>query len=125
MSLTGDGLLLVLAVFAMFFTILQMRRRHILIGLVAFIMWFSMGMWLFYGDSPMLSLGEVWVDILAWGFTIMAFVPLVFQLDIEIIHEHKGKRWTKYGEEPTIKGPSSYEAYRDKLFQKTRGRRRR
>jgi hypothetical protein len=107
---------------AMFFTWFSRRVQNILIGLVTFMLWFSLGMWLFFSSSPPLAVGEAWVDVLAWAFVILAFLPLLFQMDVEIKHEEKGKSWTRYGQPPERKGPSAYEEYREKLFARTRRR---
>jgi len=79
-------------------------------------------MWYFFGADPLLPLGELANDIIAWAFFILMFVPLLFQMNVEIRHEVRGKRWTRYGQPPEEKGPSEYEAYRDMLYNRTRRR---
>jgi len=123
MTIDGNYFFLGMIFLATFFTWFSSRRQSMLISVVTFTIWFSMGMWLFFSSSPPLTVGEPWVDILAWGFVIMAFVPFLLQMDVEIRHEQRGKSWTKYGAPPEEKGPSAYEDYRTKLFNRTRGRR--
>lgn len=121
MTISGDVLffgLMILAVILMF-----NARRGLLYAFSAFFIWFALGYWMFFSSSPPLTLGEGWADILVYVFFILLpFGSLLGMMNTEIQHEKDGKRWTKYGEEPKIKGPSGYEAYRDKLFAKTRKR---
>ena len=125
MSVTGDALFIGLILLGAFFTMFSMRRPNILLALIVFTIWFSMGMWLFFSDSAPIGVGETWKDIFAWCFVMLSFLPWVFQMDVEIKHEKQGKQWTRYGQPPEEKGPTEYEKYREKLFMHTRGGRRR
>lgn len=111
-----------LIIMAMFFTWFSGRRSNILIAFAAFLLWFSTGMWLFFSTAPPLTLGEPWTDLLAWFFVIMAFVPWLLQMNVEIRHEAEGHSWSSFGKEPERKTPSEYEDYRDKLYNRTRRR---
>lgn len=96
----GSMLLLGFLGLACFFTWFSHKRRDILISTVAFLLWFGTGMWLFFsGDAPF-NLTESYVQILAWVFVIMAFVPILMQMNTEIRHERKGRSWTEYGRKP-------------------------
>jgi len=123
MGLTGDGLFIGLLMMGSIFMMFSMKRRNILLAFVTFTVWFAMGMWLFFSNQPPIGFGETWKDILGWGFLIIAFLPWIFQIDVEIRHEMKGHSWTTWGEEPK-RTTSEYEHYRDQLFMRTRKRRR-
>lgn len=120
MTLTGDGLFIGLLILGMFMMLFSNRRRNILVSLATFIVWFSLGMWLFFSDTAPIGFGEVWQDVLGWGFLVLSFLPWLFAMDQEIIHEAQGKKWTRYGTPPEEKGPTAYEAYRDTLYNRTR-----
>jgi Na+/melibiose symporter-like transporter len=122
MTITGDYFLLSMVFLAIFFTWWSDKRKNILVAMVSFMMWFSLGMWLFFSSSPPIALGETWADILGWAFLVLSLLPWLLQMDIEIKHEAQGKRWTKYGQPPKETGPTEYERYRDILFNRTRRR---
>jgi hypothetical protein len=124
MNLTGDGLFIGLIILACFFMLVSFRKPNILVALVTFIMWFSLGLWLFLSTQAPVGFGEAWKDILGWGFLVASFLPWVFQMNVEIRNEKNGHSWTSYGEEPREVGPTGYEAYRDLLYNRTRKNRR-
>jgi len=105
---------------ACFFTWFCHKRREILLALVASILWLGLSMWYFFGGDPLLPLGELANDIIAWAFFMLMFIPMLFQMNVEITHEAQGKRWTKYGQPPEERGPNGYERYRDLLYNRTR-----
>lgn len=125
MAITGDALFIGLLILAMFMMLFSNKRKHVLVSLVTFIIWFAMGMWLFFSATAPIGFGEEWKDILGWGFLVLSLLPFVFAIDQEIVHEAQGKKWTKYGQPPKEKGPSAYENYRDTLYNRTRRGRRR
>jgi len=124
MSITGDALFIGLILLGCFFMMFSMKRRNILLALVTFVFWFSMGMWLFFSPSAPIGFGEAWQDMLGWGFLVLSFLPWLFQMDVEIKHERKGYSYSTWGQEPVEKGPSEYEEYREKLFNRVRRERR-
>jgi len=124
MTVTGDALFIGLLILGMFLMLFSNKRRNMLVSLTTFIVWFGLGMWLFFGDSAPIGFGDTWKEILGWGFLVLSFLPFIFAMDQEIMHEAQGKRWTKYGQEPKQKGPSNYERYRDALYNRTRRGRR-
>ena len=105
---------------ACFMTWFCHKRRNMLLALGASTLWLGLTMWFFFGGNALLPLGVLANDIIAWFFFIMMWVPLLLQMDVEIKHESSGKSWSKYGQEPSEKGPTAYENYRQILFQKTR-----
>ena len=110
---------------ACFFTWLCHKRRNILISMVAAILWLGLSMWFFFGDSPLLPLGTLANDIIAWAFFILMWVPLLFAMDVEITHEKNGRRWKQWSTEaPEGKGPTAYETYRETLYNRVRRGRR-
>lgn len=123
MTISGDYLFVTLVLMALGLMIIQMRRKEILLCFAVSMMWFSLGMWLFFSSSAPITLGEGWSDILAWVFVILTFVPWLAQMNTEIRHEAEGHSWKSWGKEPKRES-SAYEDYRDKLFNKTRGGRR-
>ncbi len=120
MELTGDGLYIGLLILGMFLMMLSRKVRNILLALGTFTIWFSLGLWLFFSTSAPIGFGDTWKEVLGWGFLILAWLPFLWQMDVEIRHEAQGKKWTKYGDPPTEKGPSAYEEYREKLYGRTR-----
>ncbi len=100
MSLTGDYLFITLVLMALGLNLIQMKRPNILIAFSISMLWFALAMWLFFGSSPILTLGEDWTGILIWVFVMLAFVPWLLQMDTEIISEAKGKRWKSWGAPP-------------------------
>ena len=105
---------------ACFFTWLCHKRRNILLSMTAGILWLGLSMWYFFGSDPLLPLGTLANDIIAWAFFILMWVPILFAMDTEIRHEAQGKTWTKYGQEPREEITSAYKAYRTKLYNRTR-----
>jgi len=105
---------------ACFFTWFCHKRREILLALVASILWLGLSMWYFFGGDPLLPLGELANDIIAWAFFILMFIPLLFQINVEIKSEAKGRSWFEYGTPPREKSPSGYELYRKELSRRTR-----
>jgi len=121
MTISGDYFWIGLVFLAIFFTWYAGRRRHILIALISFTLWMSMAMWLFLSDTPPIDgLSNTWVQILAWGFFSLAWLPWMLQMDIEIQHESQGRRWTDYGLPPREKPPRSYEEYARRLRERLR-----
>lgn len=102
--------------------VVNFRRRHILLAMASSMMWLVLSMWLFFSANAPIGFDETWKEMLAWVFFILVFVPLLLQMDTEITHEREGKKYTRYGAPPKEEGPSAYEEYRDKLFQRTRRR---
>ena len=78
MTLTGDGLFIGLLILGMFFMIFSNRRRNVLVSLATFIIWFALGLWLFFSTSAPIGFGETWKDVLGWGFLVLAFLPFLF-----------------------------------------------
>ncbi|KKN45380.1 hypothetical protein LCGC14_0683660 [marine sediment metagenome] len=109
---------------ACFFTWLCHKRRNILLSMAAAILWLGLSMWFFFGNSPLLPLGTLANDIIAWAFFILMWIPLLFQMDVEIQHEAHGKSYTKYGQEPHEAVTPAYDLYREKLYNRTRGTKR-
>ncbi|KKK53119.1 hypothetical protein LCGC14_3097980 [marine sediment metagenome] len=96
-------------------------RRNSLLTSATMILWLALAMGLFFGGTPILALGTLWVDIIAWFFFTMMWVPLLLQMDTEITHEKNGRRWKQWSTEaPEGRGPTAYEDYRDKLYGRTR-----
>jgi len=109
---------------AAFLTWFCHRRPDVLITLAASAVWLALFLWLFFSSSPPVGFGETWMTVLMWVFVLLIFLPMLLAMNVAITNEAKGQKWTKYGKPPSKKGPAAYEAYRDKLFLKTRGRRR-
>lgn len=105
---------------AAFFTWFSFKRPNLLISLITGLLWFALAMWLFFGTTPLFDLAELYVQILSWVFVVMTFVPFLALMDTEIRHEKEGHSWSSWGQEPKRKTPSGYEAYREKLYGRTR-----
>lgn len=126
---SGGGSMLLLAFIgiACFFTWFSSKRRDILISIVAALLWFATAMWLFFSGSSPFDLSESYVQILVWVFIILAFVPFIFQINVEVKKE--GKRGTTYvdfvrrGME-NGKPETEYQRYRRLLQKRTRPKRR-
>lgn len=103
MTITGDYLFITLALMALGLNIIQMRRPNILIAFTISMLWFSLAMWLFFGDRPPLTLAQDWTGILVWVFVMLAIVPWLAQMDTEIQHEAQGKKWKSWGQPPEEK----------------------
>ena len=119
--------MLIYAVMGMglFFTWMSSRRRDILISMTAGLIWFVLGMWIFFSSTPILGLDESWKQILVWIFFILTFVPFLIYMNQEITREKSGNRWTEYGNpkdyEETV---SSYDNYKKELQRRIRRHRR-
>lgn len=120
MTITGDGLFLGLLFLGVVLMVFSAKRPNILLALATFMVWFSLGFWLFFSTSAPIGFGEVWQDILGWCFLVISFLPWVFQMDVEIKHEAEGHSWSTWGKEPKVSEPSEYAAYREKLYARTR-----
>ncbi len=112
-------------VLAFAMTVFCHRRQNSLLCAATMILWLGLAMGLFFGASPIFTFGELWVDIIAWFFFIMMWVPLLLQMDTEIQHEKDGRRWKKWDSAPHEEDTPALELYRDKLFNRTRGTKRR
>lgn len=99
MTITGDVLffgLMILALILMF----NAHKGH-LFAFGAFFTWFALGFWMFFSDSPPLDINEIWVQILVYVFfALLPFGTLLRMMNIEIIHEIKGKKYREYGPPP-------------------------
>lgn len=123
MDLTGDAVFIGLLILGMFLMIFSNKRRNVLVSLATFIVWFALGLWLFFSASAPIGFGETWKDVLGWGFLVMSFLPWLFAMDQEIIHEARGRKWVVYGPAPREELPSGYQRYRELLTGRTRRRR--
>lgn len=119
MTITGDYLLVTLVLMVLGLTIIQMRRPNILLAFSISMIWFSLGMWLFFSDSPPIALGNDWTGILSYVFIMLAIIPWLFQMDTEILSEYKGKRWKSWGRPPSL-SPNRREEYRGTLRRRIR-----
>ena len=115
MTLSGDFLFVTLVLMALVLTFIQMMRPNILIAFSISMLWFSLSMWLFFGDSPMLTLAQDWTGILIWVFIMLAFVPWLLQMDTEITNEAKGQKWKSWGAPPKSKTANRTDEYRKNL----------
>lgn len=126
---SGGGSMLLLAFIglACFFTWFSSKRRDILLSIVAALLWFSTAMWLFFSGSSPFDLSEGYVQILVWVFILLAFVPFLFQMNVEVKKEGKGGRsyvdFVKRGME-NGKPETEYQRYRRLLQKRTRPKRR-
>lgn len=118
--MTDDALFIGLLILGMFFMIFSGKRRSLVVALVTFMIWFSIGMWLFFSTAAPIGFGEPWKDILGWAFLVLSLLPWLFQMDTEIRHEAQGRSWSVYGSEPKEKGPSGYDQYKVQLRSRTR-----
>lgn len=122
MTISGDYLFVGWVLMAVFFTWFSASRRNILLAFVGFILWFSLGFWLFFSTSAPIGLTEQWQRIFAWAFFVLSFLPFIFQMDIEVKNEMKGKSWKTFEPRtPEQKKLSGYEEYKEKLRKRTRG----
>lgn len=120
-----DGNILIFIFIGLAVIFMLSAHRHFLFPIISFIIWFSLWFYLFYSASAPLDMSEIWVEILSWGLLLLVFTPLVIGMDVHIRHEGKGHSWQTWGKVPERKNPPAYEVYRDKLFNKTRGSKRR
>jgi len=105
---------------ACFLTWLSYKRKEMLLAMCASLTWFAEAMWLFFSEVPLFDIAEVYAKILVWVFFIMAFVPWLFQMDVEITNEREGTSWKEWGAKPKDKA-TSYEKYARELRRRTRG----
>ncbi len=119
MTVSGDIFLFFIGLLALI--LMGMGRQSILFAMSSSMLWFVLFIWLFFSTTPPLTVGQTWVDILAWVFVMLVFVPWLVRMDTEIKHEADGKSWKRWDTEPHLKSDSEYEKYRRTLFNKTRG----
>lgn len=120
MVITGDGLLIGLLLLGGTLMLFSMKRRNILLGLVTFLIWFSLGFWLFFSGVAPIGLGETWQSLLSWSFILLAFLPLLVQMDVEVKNEKNGRTWITWGETPKEK-IDKYEAHRQDIRRRLGG----
>ena len=94
-----------------FVTWFSSRRKNILLSIVAFLLWFGMGMWMFFSPSAPFDLAENYAQMLAWAFMVMSFIPFVLYMNVPITKTRKGATWTEYGQPPPEERQSEYERY--------------
>jgi len=112
----GDTLYMIAFIgIALFFTWLAWRSRQLLICLVSFFIWLALALWLFFSSASIFDLSEGYVQILAYVFFMISFVPLIWSMNQEIRHEAQGQRWTTYGQPPKEKKVSAADRYRKNL----------
>lgn len=112
----GDTLYMIAFIgIALFFTWLAWRSRQLLICLVSFFIWVALALWLFFSNASIFDLSEGYVQILAYVFFMISFVPLIWSMNQEIRHEAQGQRWTTYGQPPKDKKVSAADRYRKNL----------
>ncbi len=115
MVVTGDY------IFAMMFfgglVLLGMAKGRILVAMADALLWFALGL-AFWTNAWGTSIGTGWTQVLGWVFFILTCVPLLMQMDTEIIHEAQGKKWSEYGSKPKQKMPTSYESYKAALHER-------
>lgn len=118
MTITGDIFMFLICLLAVIFTF--NCHKNILYVMVSSMLWFVMFIWFFFSDAPILVVGEAWVDILAWCFLMLVFVPWIVGMNTEIKHEADGKSWKRWDTAPHPEDTPAIELYRDKLYNKTR-----
>jgi len=122
MTITGDVLLFFLGLLALI--LMGMSSRNILLAFSSSMIWFSLFLWLFFGSSPPLDVGKGWAQILAWVFLMLAFVPWLLRMDVEIKNEAKGQggqSWRTWGAPPSVgRGQTRAEQYKEELRKRTR-----
>jgi len=111
-------------ILAMFATGYSGFRKNILLAFIGFGLWFGLFMWLFFSTDAPFDLTENHAKILMWVFLLLSFLPLVLQIDTEIWHEAKGRRWKEFGGNPREK-VSRADRYMSDFRGGVRGRRRR
>lgn len=121
MVIGGDWMFGSLMLLACFLTWFSSQRKNIMLALAGFGVWFSLLFWLFFSTVPPLGFVENWHSVLVWVFLLLAFLPLVLQLDTEITKEFKGRRWKEFGTPPRDQ-ESSTEAYMQEFRKRVRRR---
>ena len=122
MTVTGDILLFFLGILAL--VLMGMSGRNILLAFSSSMLWFALAMWMFFSPSPPLDIAQGWAQIIAWVFVMLAIVPWLLRMDVEIKNEARGQggqSWRTWGAPPRGKTTSRAEEYRKIL----RGRRKR
>ena len=125
MTITGDVLLFFLGLLALI--LMGMSGRNILLACSSSMLWFALAMWMLFSDTPPLNIQDSWVQIIAWVFVILTFIPWLLRMDVEIKNEARGQggqSWRTWGAPPSTT-TSRYEAYKEQLLARTRGKRRR
>ena len=120
MTLTGDYVFITIILLAMGLTFLSFRYTSILLRSATFLIWLALTIMMFTGVFGT-SLEDTWVQILVWIFLVLSIMMLLMQMDTEILHEAKGRRWYTFDREPREKPPSSYQGYAERLRRRLRG----
>lgn len=96
-------------------TVFAMMRPEVLLRLCASLTWLALAFWSLLGGA--LDITKGWVIILTTVFVVMTFVPLIFQMNTEIIREKRGKSWREWGRRPKHDDyePSPYEQHRQNI----------
>jgi len=115
-SIGGDTLYMIaFLALGIFFMWLAWKSRELLICLVSFFIWLALALWLFFSNASIFDLSQGYVQILAYVFFIVGFVPLLWSMNQEIRHEAEGQKWTTYGKPPKTRKISPAEAHRKRL----------
>lgn len=123
MTISGDYLFVTLILLALGLMLFHMRERTVLLAFASSMVWFALGMWLFFSSSPPLDLSNNYVQILAMVFFgVLIFIPWVNQMNTEIRHEAGNQRWSTWGARPGEEQPTGYAKYRIQLHRVTRGK---
>lgn len=110
MVITGDVFLFFFGLLAL--VLMGLSSRNILLAFSSSMIWFSLFMWLFFSPTPPLDVSKNWVQILAWVFLMLTFVPFLMRIDTEIRHERRGQKWTTWGTPPEERRSNATEEYK-------------
>jgi hypothetical protein len=87
---------------AFLMTVLTWKRPHILVAIIAGLLWFGLSMWFFFAPTPIIGFTERYQFIFAGAFFLLTFLPFLFIMDTEIRKSgKKGQSWTEWGAKPS------------------------
>jgi len=112
-----------------FLTWFASLKPNVVVAIAASVAWLSMATWLFFSPIPIFTFGltgEIdWSKMFVWVLVLMAFVPFLLHMNVEIRHDKDGYSWKEYGSRPKTPKMSSYEAYQAELHRRLNKVRRR
>jgi len=118
--MSNEWLFFILVLMGLALTYFHMKEKTLLLAFAPSMIWFSLGMWLFFSSNPPLDIAEGWVKILVYVFFgVLVLIPWVNQMNTEIKRESGGRSWVEWGSKPEEK-VNRAEEYRKNLRKRIR-----
>ena len=110
------------------FLVVVAKVKDLLLTILCSLSWLALGFWSIIDvSSPFGDLTQGYNVIAVTIFVVMAFVPITYHMQVEVVREQQGIRWAERMNKKQLaqlnKKPSTYDNHRAMLAERTaRGR---